>query len=115
MSRETVRARLEAVTEGPWTQEMDDDGTPGCVIRMGVPNEYGGFDGTIYDEGGHDEHDAAFIANARQDIPALLAVADEVDGLMQTLSVIRVLDVFPGLLGRLHVIAEAMAALDALP
>ncbi len=56
-----------------------------------------------------------FIKHSRDDVRALLRVADEVDGLMQTLSVIRVLDVFPGLLGRLHVIAEAMAALDALP
>lgn len=77
MSRETLRARLVAATPGPWKH------------RRGYPADRFHPEGYGYVQFGPTEAkaaglgtdqlakaDAEFIAAARQDIPALLAVAD---------------------------------------
>lgn len=90
MTRETLRQRLAAATPGPWEQggPGDEDRSESCIVNMNprwepfvfpdgevqwLPN---GRAGIIYDEGGHRPTDAALIAHARQDLPALLALAD---------------------------------------
>ena len=115
MSRDSIRARIAAATEGPWVRgwwsgqlpnnRFHDDcaergpllGTlkggyhvhPGDFfedahqLSMGIPpfdTVAGNYD---YEAGGIvKDADAAFIANARQDIPALLRLADALDGLL---------------------------------
>lgn len=63
MSRETLRARLAAATPGPWTDDQWDEAYYPCRIGEG---------GTTIENG-------RLIAHARQDLPALLALADAVD------------------------------------
>lgn len=60
-----IRERERAATGGPWKAS-------GCAIFSEHPTE----DLAIYDEGGHTEADAAFIAHAREDIPYLLSALD---------------------------------------
>ncbi len=71
-----IRARCEAATEGPW-REFISDYDAGTLfvtqIRNGLMNEQ--LD-PVADEI-WSEADAAFIAHARTDIPALLAALDE--------------------------------------
>lgn len=59
MSRASIRARVAAATPGPWRAEF------GIIWSGG--SSIGEMD---------DERDAPLVAHARQDIPALLAVAD---------------------------------------
>lgn len=84
MSRESIRARVAAATPGPWKHyhapklRKGFGGPPVNEVQTqgGDPVvQWGGFDGAA---GTRQEKraDAAFIAAARQDIPALLAVAD---------------------------------------
>ena len=80
---EEIRKRAEAATPGPW--QVDDP--PVGYLRI-----IGGVDGDVYDDGSmkaiytivcdiHEDDDeqvnASFIANARQDIPDLLAALDD--------------------------------------
>jgi hypothetical protein len=57
-----VKARCDAATPGPWQSEYDNCGNGGFSewwnVGSGLMNE---------------EADAAFIAHAREDVPALLA------------------------------------------
>ena len=130
MSRETLRARIAAATEGPWSWDDDPDLTQDSVWADDgdiVASTYGSTA-----KGSTDADDARFIANARQDIPALLAVADAAaiyrDGLGSLLWVANNIhnhktDTFrdfmesalqdwrKGYAG----IAQALAALEALP
>ena len=88
MSRlEDIKAREQAATPGPWVAGYPDGRSPETVFMQPVfesetwedreVNWYGyGTEGTIFDEGGHTAADAAFIAHAREDVPALLAVAE---------------------------------------
>jgi hypothetical protein len=57
-----IRERCEKATPGPWRAD-------GRYIETieGAEEEM-----AIYDEGGHDELDAEFIAHAREDVPRLL-------------------------------------------
>jgi len=79
---ESIRARVEAATPGPWhrgtfrVHAIFPDGpigTAGSVAEV-RPNVYGGSD--VSEMEPQDEGNVAFIAHARQDIPALLAVAE---------------------------------------
>lgn len=67
---EAIKARAEAATPGPWERRIT------TFTSCGVQ----GPEMAIYDEGGHGEEDAEFIAHARTDIPALVA---EVERLRQ--------------------------------
>lgn len=74
MSRASVRARVEAATPGPWKKRLPgwlgpDRHKWGCVFFGPSPDE-------PYTTSPLVPADAAFIAHARTDIPALLAVAD---------------------------------------
>lgn len=68
-----ARALCDAAAPGPW---LADPG--GCYITNWNGDNWPKPEFTIYDEGGHSPADAAFIAAARDLVPALL---DEVDGL----------------------------------
>jgi hypothetical protein len=73
---DAARALCDAAAPGPWVAD-------GCYItnwtRENAPKP--GF--TIYDEGGHGPEDAAFIAAARDLVPALL---DEVERLQRAIA-----------------------------
>ncbi len=74
MSRDSIRARIAAATEGPWSWDDDPDLTQDSVWANDgdiVASTYGSTA-----KGSTDADDARFIANARQDIPALLRLAD---------------------------------------
>ena len=78
MSRDSIRARVEAATPGPW--EWDDPYVLGQAPPDGMVVTY------IYQfDTKPANHDRAFIAAARQDIPALLRIADTADALATTL------------------------------
>lgn len=68
---EAVTALLEGVTPGPWRMGQDEEGPPATCITAG------GFD-ICTAWGGYlaEDADAAFIAAARQLVPALLAQRD---------------------------------------
>jgi hypothetical protein len=85
MSRESIRQRLEAATPGPWFHykaarlRKQFAGGPVDEVSVGPGGPtvvpwigFDGADGTKKSK----RANAAFIAHARQDIPALLAVAD---------------------------------------
>lgn len=65
-----IRERAEKASPGPWA--TSDDMTWDTTVR--------GPSMTIYDEGGHTREDADFIAHSRQDIPALLAHIEQLEG-----------------------------------
>lgn len=60
---QAIRMRAEAATPGPWVKDNDSP-----IVR--------GPEMILYDEGGHSDPDADFIAAARTDVPALLAEVD---------------------------------------
>ena len=64
-----IRARAEAATPGPW------DGVPGrCILPDDWNHRYTAhqvIEGCIYNPNAENDH--AFIAHAREDIPALVA------------------------------------------
>lgn len=66
MSRDSIRARVAAATEGTWSVSVWEDG----YLTVDFDTE----DGISVIP--MDEANTAFIAHARQDVPALLAVAD---------------------------------------
>ena len=80
MSRDSIRARVAAATEGPWETYIVEDGhrPRTFVAREGgvevPPKWYVAYLPEM--DPADSDADAAFIAHARQDIPALLAVAD---------------------------------------
>lgn len=83
MSRDSIRARVAAATEGPWVEsgrDVDHDRfvsegkNPGSVCGLGC--EVDGPPEPMLRGQFHKHADAAFIAHARQDIPALLRVAE---------------------------------------
>ena len=72
MSRDKIRARVAAATEGPW-EVVDLIGSRPAAASVWTA-EAGELDVCLSEEAC--PADAQFIAHARQDIPALLAVAD---------------------------------------
>ncbi len=72
MTRATIRARAEAATEGPWTVGR---GKRTVHNWLDVPT------GIVTEE------DRTLAIHARQDIPALLAVADSAAGVLATTTV----------------------------
>ena len=82
MSRETLRARVAAATEGPWEAEATTEYRTGRRTRRAGPVIFGPAAPVIRAHADAEDADAAFIANARQDIPALLRLADAVAELM---------------------------------
>lgn len=105
MSRETLRARLEAATPEPWELERDY-----AVIGFDPKRRLGrSLLATVYDDG-----NPALIAHARQDLPALLRVADAMAAL-PTVFEAGMQD--PRALAQwwLTVAQPALAALEALP
>ena len=79
-----IRLRAAVATEGPWTVDLDE---PTGVVHPDKPD---GFDGVMiaylvdHDAGMFPrEHNGAFIAHARTDVPALVealeAVLDAID------------------------------------
>lgn len=69
---EEIKARADAATPGPWEfepQEVEEDDEPctGAWVPKACPFTYG--DGLYY----MDDANAEFVANARQDVPDLLA------------------------------------------
>lgn len=83
MSIKSIRERAEAATPGPWAEtgrDVDHD----ILIAQGInPGDACGLGCEVEGppepmlRGQFDRHaDASFIAHARQDIPALLAVAE---------------------------------------
>lgn len=82
MSRETLRARLADATPGPWTADDDPELTCDSVWANDgdmVASTYGSAA-----KGSSDMADSALIAHARQDLPALLALADAVADMFAT-------------------------------
>jgi hypothetical protein len=78
MSLETIKERADAATPGPWHRLPAQEGT-GFDDRMGAVLTNGDLTPVAYTAalGFQQRHsDAAFIAHARQDIPALLRVAE---------------------------------------
>ena len=65
-----IESRANAAAPGPWRREgaeiLND-----AALRPNVDEAGDGI--WIYDEGGHAEADAEFIAHARQDVPRLIA------------------------------------------
>lgn len=81
---DTIQARADAATEGPWAVEVDEDGFDGASVYL----KDGGY-GTAYisqnmwqgpTEG---EADAEFIAHAREDVPKLVAALRAVEVLAE--------------------------------
>lgn len=101
MTREGLRARLEAATPGPWTTKYESSRL-GLIAELG--NDVVWPVGDTMPLGSKD--DAALIAAARQDLPALLAVADAAKALLRGDDVLAVAE------GRLR---AALAAVEALP
>lgn len=72
---EAIRKRAEAATEGPWRigkqspNGLNNIGTMGGLLTAQTLNEA----------------DAEFIAHAREDVPALLAEIDRLNGLLREL------------------------------
>lgn len=77
---DAIKARADAATEGPWV--VDDQK---YVLR----SKNGGWDGLIIATVQHDdfglveEDNTAFIASARQDIPALLAEVERLQAIVE--------------------------------
>lgn len=74
MSLRTIKERVEAATPGPWRKRLPgwigpDRHKYGCVFFGPSPDE-------MYTTSPLTPTDAAFIAHARTDIPALLRVAE---------------------------------------
>lgn len=116
MSRDSIRARVAAATEGPWVEsgrDVDHDRfvsegkNPGSVCGLGC--EVDGPPEPMLRGQFHKHADAAFIAHARQDIPALLAVADAADRVLMTHREGRWSPV------EFEALEVALAALEALP
>lgn len=77
MSLESIRARVEAATPGGWHRlppPTADDKRAGVVLRDEGFVEPVAYTAAVTFDQRH--ADAAFIARARTDIPALLAVAE---------------------------------------
>ena len=70
---EAIRARLEAATEGEWAPSEHHPAYVSCgeVEIAKTFNDH---------PNGDTGHDAAFIAGAKQDVPALLAYVEELEG-----------------------------------
>lgn len=88
MTRESIRQRVAAATEGPWEDSWSGE------IRVG-PSSFGEMDMPA---------DAEFVAHARQDVPALLAVADAAADACVS-----------GKPESIRRLGKALAALEALP
>jgi len=80
MDLKAIRERAERAMPGPWVTRGNHP-IDECVIESKSNDNF-----CIYDEGGHTKEDADFIANARQDIPALL---DYIKTLTDTLQEIK--------------------------
>lgn len=127
MSRATLRARLEAATPGEWewagpiediagylsgiqqrTDERDDAQPVAWTVQTPDPedDQGGSITPAFCGNGPRAAHNAALIAHARQDLPALLDVADAAAALL------RAEDVLPVAEARLR---AALDELEALP
>lgn len=91
--RQAIRARADAATPGPWGWYNDKAGIYAHgddVFAVGL----GGYEDIFSDE------DADFIANAREDVPALLAENEELNNRIQELNThiakqdVEILDLF---------------------
>lgn len=72
-----IRARVEAATEGPWEWEATNPAMSGEHWTMRIQGKPGiRFAVAEYQ---HGTGNADFIANARQDVPALLTYIDELE------------------------------------
>lgn len=123
MSRETLRARLAAATPGPWWNVTDTEPDQDCVYDHvwgpdgdAVAQAFGNLaaaDGVLA------EDDADLIANSRQDLPALLELADAVEGIRGLLSMyavqLRDMSLGGALPESVDRALSALAALEALP
>jgi hypothetical protein len=74
MSIESIAARVEAATEGPWAKGYFDGDAWWIHEAIDGPDDVR----VAYTSMMSDGEDTDFIAHARQDIPALLAVAEAV-------------------------------------
>jgi len=72
-----IQKRADAATEGPWV-EWHENGTPGQLEAYNCPPATGAFL-IDYADWEQKQKDANFIAHARTDIPALLAMVRERD------------------------------------
>lgn len=89
MSRESIRARVAAATDGPWTQSGTPRrrhwyvSSPEVIVHGPALREE---PDTVQQTLTRWKADAAFIAHARQDIPALLDIADKAAAVIEELS-----------------------------
>jgi hypothetical protein len=116
MSLESIRARVEKATEGPWRREISRwlGGEERRVIAALKKRQIAqiGVAGCRF--GLQDQHNADFVAHARQDIPALLEVAEAAKGCLKAARMV-LRESRPGTLARLELFAEDLAAaLDEL-
>ena len=76
---DAIAARAEAATPGPWVFAPSSQGSleHGCVLVGGRLGNGLGDDGLHVGEEEFGVHDAAFIAAARTDVPALVAALRE--------------------------------------
>lgn len=98
-----IRQRCEAVTPGPWSVHETPHGYsirwPHCV-RATVARVWG-------------IEDSAFVANAREDVPRLLAEIDRLRACREVLAAIIPGILVPGAVIRQAVIAHAYDVLEA--
>ncbi|MEA4896145.1 MAG: hypothetical protein VB064_12930 [Oscillospiraceae bacterium] len=69
MNIEEIKARAEAATKGKWQAIRSDDGNTSIFTIVGRYIKLGDFE---------NKTDADFIANAREDIPALVAEVERI-------------------------------------
>ena len=126
MSRESIRALVDAATPGPWHEswrgigwEVHLDGTPGKCWSSDEPDHtdtHMGQKDTMGDWP-QAEADAEFIAASRTAVPLLLAVADAAAAVLEELDIIREhIDRMP-LFVHTHThkrLRDALVALEAL-
>ena len=102
MSRDSSRKRLEAATPGPWRNEKKPGEWSYYDDRAPVDHE------GCEDWPWHRKEDMDFAYAARDDIPALLAVADAATALVYSVS-----GTFPQ--DEWDALVDALEALEALP
>jgi hypothetical protein len=121
MSIESIRAREQAATPGPWTgYAVGSEGAHVTETKpSGRPNRLGRI-ARLYDQPVKQATaDADFIAHARQDIPAPLRVAEAAQSVAPFLVAMHKalgdLYVNPRVIGDAERLAAALAGLEALP
>lgn len=74
-SRDELRELLKRAAPLPWERPWND----ASISSAEAVNERGAWRMQIYDEGGHDEHDAALIVAAVNSLPHLLDALDNLE------------------------------------